>query len=301
MDCSKCPKPLAEKDAIKCSGCQQHMHYICAEMQESDFKKILPMNKIKWKCPACKIKKNLTSTSAASAVSSPKQTLDENMSILNIDTDALTVYLDKKFLTLRQQWSEDINKAIKDATNTLKGELEKFESRLSKCEENVQRLDQKLESMDVQDGNELRLENDRLRKDLDGLQTRLDDLDQSARICNIEIQNIPEKKGENLVQLAGDIGRLIGVQLSDDKIKAVHRTAHNVPSDRPKNIVIQLTSRRLRDDVIAAARARRELSTADLFPKTTAADVARIQRFYINEHLTLKKKNPIWRSAQTGT
>ncbi|XP_063634820.1 uncharacterized protein LOC134805445 [Cydia splendana] len=145
--------------------------------------------------------------------------------------------------------------------------------------------------MDVQDDSELRLENERLRKDLDVLQTKLDDLDQSARICNIEVQNIPEKKGENLVQLAGDIGRLIGITLSDDKIKAIHRTAHNVPSDRPKNIVIQLNSRRLRDDVIAAARARRELSTADLFPKTTAADVARVQRFYINEHLTLKKKN----------
>ena len=32
-------------------------HYLCVGMSDTDFKKVLPMNKAKWKSPVCKISK----------------------------------------------------------------------------------------------------------------------------------------------------------------------------------------------------------------------------------------------------
>ncbi|XP_063381263.1 uncharacterized protein LOC134667783 [Cydia fagiglandana] len=290
MDCGKCTKTLADKDAIKCTSCTLNMHYWCAGLSAEDFKKILPMNKIKWKCLTCKAKKQLGSGSA----NSPKQTIqtiEPGASILNIDNDALTEYLDCKFKVLSEQWRADIREAISDLTDTFKADVQELTSRINTCEENLQKLEQKLDSTSPPENDtSLRAENEQLRKDMEDLLEKLDDMDQSARLCNVEIQNIPERRGENLVQMASDIGRMLGVELPPEKIQAIHRTAHSVASDRPKNIVLQLTTRRLRDDVIAAARARRTLTTADLLPATSAAEVASVRRFYVNEHLTLKKK-----------
>lgn len=288
MECAKCNKCIADGDNIKCIACQFNMHYLCADITESEFRKILPMNKLKWKCLACKNKKVISS----SKTFSPKQAIDSNSSILNVDTEALTTYLDAKFNSFREQWREDIQRAVQDVTNTFKADVQTLSNRIDSCEENILRIDQKFDLLpSAHSDTDLKNENDRLRRDMVDLQDKLDDLDQSARSCNVEIQNIPEKRGENLVQLASNIGRLIGVELPADVIKAVHRVARGVDAgSRPKNIILQLTTRRLRDDVIAAARSRRTLSTGDLFPPSSAAAAADVRRFYVNEHLTLRKK-----------
>ncbi|CAK1582329.1 unnamed protein product [Parnassius mnemosyne] len=84
---------------------------------------------------------------------------------------------------------------------------------------------------------------------------------------------------------------MIGVDIKASDIRSVHRVAPKVPNDRPKNIVLQLTTRRLRDDMIAAASSRRTLTTTQLFGSAnSAAATAQNTRFYINEHLTLKNK-----------
>lgn len=288
MECAKCKQAVADGDVIRCSACMVNMHYLCAPFTELEFKKILPMNKLKWKCVACKNKKVITSTKT----SSPKQVLDSNSSILNVDTEALTAYLDAKFKSLCEQWREDIQQAIKNVTNIFKQDVQNLNNRIDLCEENITRIDQKLDLVpSIQNDADLKLENDLLRQDLVDLQDRLDDLDQSARSCNVEIQNVPAKKGENLVQLASNLGQLIGVEIPAEAIKAVHRVAQGVGAiNRPKNIILQLTTRRLRDDIIAAARSRRTLSTSDLFAPSNAAEAADSRRFYINEHLTLRKK-----------
>ncbi|VVC91898.1 unnamed protein product [Leptidea sinapis] len=79
-----------------------------------------------------------------------------------------------------------------------------------------------------------------------------DELDQASRSCNVEIQSIPERKGENLIQLSLEISKILGVELNHSDIRNVHRVAPGLPTTRPKNIILQLTTRRQRDDLIVA-------------------------------------------------
>ncbi|CAK1589186.1 unnamed protein product [Parnassius mnemosyne] len=287
MDCFKCKKNIAERDVIKCTGCNMYMHYKCADLSETEFKKILPMNKIKWKCPPCK-NKRLAGTLGGTV--SPKFKDCTTTSILNVDTDALTEYMDAKLDSLRQQWQEDLNSAIQKVSKTFAQDINRLEKRVDSWEERIKELEQNFTASHSPDVTPMQ-ENNELRADLENLRAKFDDLDQASRSCNVELQNIPEKKAENLIHLSIEVGKLIGVDIKASDIRSVHRVSPKVPNDRPKNIVLQLTTRRLRDDMIAAARSRRTLTTTQLFGSAnSAAATAQNTRFYINEHLTLKNK-----------
>ncbi|XP_048488800.1 uncharacterized protein LOC125491278 [Plutella xylostella] len=155
--------------------------------------------------------------------------------------------------------------------------LEKWESRLELLERKVDGL------------NDLQTENEKLKKDLIQMERNFEVLDQSSRQFNIEIQNIPENKGEDLIGMTRNIGSLVGVDVPLDSIRSAHRVAPAVQRDggggaRPRNVVVQLATRRLRDALLAAARARRDLSTEQLALPTPA------RRFFVNEHLTFRNK-----------
>lgn len=280
MDCGKCSKNVSDAEVIKCTSCLTLMHFFCADLSESDFKRMLPMNRKKWKCSSCKNKKN-----AAPALSvSPKSGLSSSLSV---DTETLTKYMDAKLADLRQQWRDDLNTAISEVTRKFRDDISSLESRMSIWEDRLSQVEDQMACNESLPTNLLE-ENVTLRTQLETLTSKFDDLDQASRSCNVEIQNIPEKKGENLVQLSLAIGKLLCVDLKDCDIRSVHRIAPGLATDRPKNIIMQLTTRRQRDELIAAARARRSLTTEQLFGVSGIPGVS--SRFFIAEHLTLKNK-----------
>lgn len=132
----------------------------------------------------------------------------------------------------------------------------------------------------------LQEENVNLRQEIESLRDAQDEMEQRSRGCNIDIHGIPEVKGENLMTLLDKMGSTVNVPLPSSSIVSVHRVArgHSSPSNRPRNIVVQLSTKRLRDDVIAAVRTRRGLTTEQLGLGVPATN------FYVNEHLTLKNK-----------
>ncbi|CAG4959595.1 unnamed protein product [Parnassius apollo] len=224
MDCFKCKKNVAERDVIKCTGCNMYMHYQCADLSETEFKKILPMNKIKWKCPPCK-NKRLAGTLGGTV--SPKFKDCATTSILNVDTDALTEYMDAKLDSLRQQWQEDLNSAIQKVSKTFAQDINRLEKRVASWEERIKELEQNFTASHSPDVT-LMQENNELRADLENLRAKFDDLDQASRSCNVELQNIPDKKAENLIHLSIEVGKLIGVDIKASDIRSVHRVAPKV-------------------------------------------------------------------------
>ncbi|XP_047028772.1 uncharacterized protein LOC124638524 [Helicoverpa zea] len=117
------------------------------------------------------------------------------------------------------------------------------------------------------------------------LERKIDSLEQQARQCNVEIGNMPEKRGENLITVLQSIGSALNMSLTSKDIISIHRVPHAHPqNNRPKNVIVKFTSKLMRDNVLSAYRLSKGL-TSDRIGLTGAPC-----RIYMNEHLTLRNK-----------
>lgn len=140
--------------------------------------------------------------------------------------------------------------------------------------------------------NTLQSENNNMRLKIDDLTTRINQMEQNSRMNNIEIQCLPEKKEENIIELVQKLGNTISCPVAVDNIAHCSRIAKlNKESSRPRSIIVQFNNARLRDNFLAAAikfnrsRPSDRLNTTHLNlpgPKTS---------IYILEHLSVANKN----------
>ncbi|KAJ8708044.1 hypothetical protein PYW08_010410 [Mythimna loreyi] len=120
---------------------------------------------------------------------------------------------------------------------------------------------------------------------ISGLETKIDLLAQQARQCNVEICNLPEKRNENLPAIIEAIGTALKSPISLSSIVSVHRVPHaHQQNTRPKNVILKLTSRLHRDNLLSAFRKAGSLKTDQIGIAGTPYNI------YLNEHLTLAKK-----------
>lgn len=309
MKCSKCNLEIASEVSIKCNTCLDNFHYGCVGLSEAEFKRILPMNIKKWKCLKCKQPKKLSvpstlQTSPKSPIILNEQSNDNCNplpSIVSIDTDALLTNMNNKFKQLFEGMAELKNSfnikldGLFESIQSLTGRLHDLEQSVLSIQADLGTETEKNEILQAEVA-AITQDNTVLRHQLSLLSGSLDDQEQHSRQCNIEIQNLPERKNENLIHIAVAVGRVLGIPIVPDTIKAVHRVAHNAKTERPKNVIVELSSRRLRDDVIAAARARRGLSVGQIMEAAIGTDPNHLDQqaaarpIFINEHLTLKNK-----------
>lgn len=117
------------------------------------------------------------------------------------------------------------------------------------------------------------------------LERKIDSLEQQARNCNIEISNMPERRGENLVTILESIGSVLNMSLSSKDIISIHRVPHaQTLNNMPKNIIVRFTSRLLRDNILTAYRLSKGFTSDRIGLSGTPS------RIYMNEHLTLRNK-----------
>lgn len=213
----------------------------------------------------CSAKK--ATSSPLATTSGPMDSPSAHQSMINIDTDSLINFFESKLETMRTENKNAID-AIQLKLDALSNEWKDQYKQILGCVSALQE------------------ENANLRQEVKSLRDAQDEMEQRSRMCNIDIHGIPETKGENLMTLMEKIGSNINVPLPSSCVVSAHRVArgHSSPSNRPRNIVVQLSTKRLHDDVIAAARTRRGLTTEQLGLGAPTTN------FYINEHLTLKNK-----------
>lgn len=286
MECKICLVAVKIEELLKCVTCHGTFHYGCTGLSDTDFKKILPMNKGKWKCQICKTNKKPTISPTPTQVLQSEES--QSHSIINIDMKSIMAHFDVKFNAL--------NAVINSFKSEVNENLTKLSSTVNSWDAKINHIETTLDTVTTTVQG-LETANSQLRDEIHILKKQFDDIEQKARSCNIEIQNFPEHKNENLLHLVEVLGTAIGVPIPIDSIRDVHRVAHNQANDRPKNIIVQLTTRRLKTEVIAAARARRGLTVGQLqqavsgpsqFQQYDASQASR--RIFINEHLTLKNK-----------
>lgn len=141
------------------------------------------------------------------------------------------------------------------------------------------------------------------------LKTVIQDLhmnDQRSRMNNLEISGVPMSKGENLHTMAFNMAAKVGIKLEVSDINYIHRVrrypSRNQEGDSddkesgdgnrlPPNIIIRFLRRQMKNDFLAAVRARRGLTTADLGFDGASRPV------FVNDHLTPQNKM-LYRSAR---
>lgn len=117
------------------------------------------------------------------------------------------------------------------------------------------------------------------------LQAKLESMEQRARNCNLEISNLPEKRGENLMTIIENIATVLKQPISPRDVITIHRVPQSNPNNsRPKNVIVKLSSQIIRDNFISAARLNKGITSEQIKIQGPS------QKIYLNEHLTLLNK-----------
>lgn len=206
-------------------------------------------------------------------------TISDN--VLNIKGEVASIILvtseiKSEISSIRSEQSQHTNRLseLEDKCNSLSNDLVDVQS-------NVQLLS------DEQTDIKLRIKrNEEETKGLiNDLMSKLDYLDQNARQCNLELCNLPERRHENLLSIVEKIGSKINININTKDIVSIHRVPHaHQNNNKPKNIIVKLSSRILRDNILSAFRLCKGLTSDQLDISGTSS------RIYMHEHITLKRK-----------
>ena len=198
--------------------------------------------------------------------------INDNITSIRGDLETYIKESKKEIASLRSE-----NAAIKDTVSKLSVEVAGVKTSAQHISDQYDDFQERLNNINKQT---LSVNPDAIK----ALELKIDSLEQQGRQCNLEISNVPERRGENLPALLEDIGIQIGHNISRDDVTSIHRVPHATSSERPKNIIATVKTRTLRDNIITACRLKKGFTSKDLGIAGTPHTV------YVNEHLTLQKK-----------
>lgn len=223
-----------------------------------------------WKCPECLLKINKNRKKDNTPVRSI--TYDEtNVTKRNTKRVALSSPPVNTCCVTRDDVREIVKEVIRDElrqitssiktsiSNVLTTELKNLKSEITEIKESMNFINCQYEDFlkehesNKEHINELRENNSTIQCTLDNFTSQINSLEQRARSNNLEIQCVPENKRENLLSIVMKLSDVIGSNISIDNISNCTRVAKsNRTSHRPRNIIVQFVSPRMRDEVLAS-------------------------------------------------
>lgn len=277
--CNKCNKSIKQADIKSCTQCHIVFHYQCLGITAENFAKESKAYKLAWKCSECK---PITPTqSKTKAQSNPP-----NPDIV----DELKNYFDKKI-------EDSLNKLRCDIKRDIKNEIADTKIKIDELTESVNFMSTKYEQLKELVENKTKLidnleeQNKNLFSQVYDLSTRLAQIEQQSRECNLEIQCVPENKTENLKSIVRNLATTIGCSMTDQDLLNYHRVAKvNKDSSRPRSIIVKLPSPLMRDEIIAATKIYNRTHQRDKLNSSHLGMVGEKSPVYVSEHLSPSNK-----------
>ncbi|XP_045456459.1 uncharacterized protein LOC123666866 [Melitaea cinxia] len=268
--CARCDAEF--RDGVQCSLCQGHYDFPCAGITEGGYRK-LGDRKSTWKCSSCKsagVASSSTTTSSTVAAKSPTPT---NMESIALELKRLSIQMSslQTLATNIQAIQADIAelKTIKASVEYVQCSVEALSNRCTEISQEVQSLLKTREELQ------------QLQQRFSKLEVSINEYEQRSRINNIEIKGVPSTPSENLFEVVGRIGDVIGCSIPKEHINYIAR----IPTRNDKgnkSIIVSVHSRYLKEDFVAAAK-KRTIVAANL-------GLHGESRIFINDHLTLQNK-----------
>lgn len=132
---------------------------------------------------------------------------------------------------------------------------------------------------------ELESENLHLRGELTIVKTRLGTVEKISRGLNVEMQAVPENRSENVVELFKTLCNSIDFPITDNDIRSCRRVAkHDQSSPRPRNILVTLTTPRIRESVLSAAYRYNKNNPKDKLNTRHLGITSETAEIYVTEH-----------------
>ncbi|XP_037971829.2 uncharacterized protein LOC119693172 [Plutella xylostella] len=227
------------------------------------------INKSKWKCASCKQPKATTSSSK-----SPNS--NEEASSGKIDTAGIMAYMDKHFALLNDKF-DNFKTSVSDQLATLTKSVASWEKRILDLETKCGELTNCATLVKKQDSEMLELNGT-----ITMLQDQLNNQEQFYLRNELEISGLTEMSNENLLHTTLLSAQKLGVELSVSDIDGASRVGPRPtqPDAEPRPVVVRLLRSAKRNQLIQAARVRKNLTTKDVELSGKPRTV------YFNERLT---------------
>ncbi|CAG4981682.1 unnamed protein product [Colias eurytheme] len=283
--CTNCGKFFATSDGAKCIKCNVTYHKQCNNLSPD------ARHNPKWTCKICKGK---TTTKITADTRIPDEESDVFVDVDTAHSD--TPLLAQEIKLLRTELS-----SFRSEMSRLSSLVSEFGTKLSCIEERVTKLEA---ASCAESSLNISQQNKEINDTINVLKNRLNESEQEKLLNDVEITGVTENSGENLLHIVITLAQKIGLTLDERDIVNVQRRglrraagsagaggaggasgAADGASARPRPIVVRLTRRHLRDELLHAARVRRGADTSG----TGVGGEPR--RFYINEHLTHANRN----------
>ncbi|CAH2105171.1 unnamed protein product [Euphydryas editha] len=257
------PQKDNDDDFIMCSKCKKRYHLACMSLDVTLFSTEMRTG---WTCPECSrntsksVKKDHTSVRNVSNVRGSKRPAlhspptQENSSISRDDLrEAMEEVMDKKIKEIFSRLENRISTIIDSKMKPLEEDITEIKKFLNFTDEKYEDMKKEVEVFKLRIS-DLEAAKEDLSSTVNDLNRRINQMEQQSRQNNIELQCVPENRNENLIKIVCDLGKTVGCQLKEIDILNCTRTAKlKRSSPRPRSIVVQLSSPRLRDELLAAS------------------------------------------------
>lgn len=261
--CSDCTLAINKRSpGVQCVRCDKIYHIKCANLSTSELS-LLQTTDASWKCLSCR---------------------DHGRRSLIMDDDLVLTSpsdTDPKYILMA------IEAMKKEIMREVAHKHEELMRSVSFCSDKITDFEKKLENLNdrFKKVDKLMQENDTLKREVNDLNKKISDMEQHSRRNNLEIQNFPETKGENMIDVIAKIGELISCPVTADNIDAVHRVPHvDKNNNKPKNIIVRFITRHLKDKYFYSAKQFKGIPATQLgFPNA-------LDKIFVNEHLSPTNK-----------
>lgn len=266
-----CERQTSSPNTLNCQVCKYKYHLDCINIKKT-YKELSNEFKATFRCPSCLSKVPRTDNTDTPVRGASNQRTKDNCppdlspthvnpirgsqphqkgssnvtpeSIRRIIREELAVVLDSFKASIVKEF-ELKTKTVLDRCDQISNALQGIEYQQKELKEDIVSNSQHITLLET--------ENKSLRNIVNDLNSRICQIEQHARATNLEIQNVPEYRSENLVSIVKQIAAVTDCHLEDSDVQLCTRTAKiNKDSRRPRSIVVKFTSQRTRDHFLAS-------------------------------------------------